>query len=102
MCLILFLNNFKSSKDKTKLLDGKEAEFYKNFSDINDLKIRPHNALISKSGQNAETSGIWLFSKQFRDLLSENDHIIIQLRLSVCVCVCVRLYPIPYVNMAGR
>ena len=32
--------NFKSSKDKTKLLDGKEAEFYQ-ISDINDLKIRP-------------------------------------------------------------
>ena len=39
----LFLNNFKSSKERTKLLDGKEAKFYtsKHFSDINDLKIRP-------------------------------------------------------------
>ena len=36
----LFFNNFKSSNDRTKSLDGKEAEFYKNFSDINDLKIR--------------------------------------------------------------
>ena len=35
------LNNFKSSKDKTKLLCGKEAEFYENFSNIIDLKIRP-------------------------------------------------------------
>ena len=41
MCLTLFLNNFKSSKDKTKLLGGKEAEFYENFSDIIDLKIQP-------------------------------------------------------------
>ena len=41
MCLTLFLNNFKSGKDKTKSLDGKEAEFYNNFSDSNDLKIRP-------------------------------------------------------------
>ena len=39
MCLTLFLNSFKSSKDKTKLLGGKEAEFYKNCSDIIDLKI---------------------------------------------------------------
>ena len=37
--LVLF-NNFTSSKDRTKSLDGKEAEFYKDFSDINDLKIR--------------------------------------------------------------
>ena len=44
-------------KDRTKLLDGKEAEFLKNFFDINDLEIQPL-ALISKSGQNAETSGI--------------------------------------------
>ena len=36
----LFLNDLKSSNDRTKLLDGKEAEFYDNFSDINDLKIR--------------------------------------------------------------
>ena len=36
-----FSNNFKSSTDRTKLLDGKEAEFYDNFSDINDLKIQP-------------------------------------------------------------
>ena len=41
MSLTLFLNNFKSSNDKTKLLDEKEADFYDNFSDINDLKIRP-------------------------------------------------------------
>ena len=41
MSLTLFLNNFKGSKDKTKLLSGKEAEFYDNFSDIIDLKIRP-------------------------------------------------------------
>ena len=41
MCLTLFLNNSKSSKDKTKLLNGKEAEFYKIFYDINDLKVRP-------------------------------------------------------------
>ena len=36
-----FSNNFKSSTDRTKLLDGKEAEFYENFSDINELKIQP-------------------------------------------------------------
>ena len=41
MSLTLFLNNFKSSEDITKLLDGKEAEFYKYVSDIDDLKIRP-------------------------------------------------------------
>ena len=35
-----------------------------------------HNVLISKSDQNAEKSGIWLFSNYFRDLLSENAHII--------------------------
>ena len=34
-----------------------------------------NNALISKSGQNAEKSGILLFSNYFRDLLSENVHI---------------------------
>ena len=28
-----------SSKDRTVLLGGKEVEFYKNFSGINDLKI---------------------------------------------------------------
>ena len=38
---LVFLNNFKSSNDRNKSLDGKEAEFYKDFSDINDLKIRP-------------------------------------------------------------
>ena len=38
---LVFLNNFKSSKDRTKLLDGKGAEFHKNCFDINDLKIRP-------------------------------------------------------------
>ena len=38
---LVFSNNFKSSEDRTKLLDGKEAEFYNNFSDINDLKISP-------------------------------------------------------------
>ena len=32
---------FKSSKDRTKLLDGNESEFYDNFSNINDLKIQP-------------------------------------------------------------
>ena len=36
---LVFFNNFKSSKARTKLLDGKEAEFYDNFSDINDVKI---------------------------------------------------------------
>ena len=41
MCLTLFLNNFKSSKGKTKLLGEKEAEFYDNFSDIIDLKMQP-------------------------------------------------------------
>ena len=41
MCLTLFFNHFKSSKDKTKLLGEKEAEFYENFSDIIDLKIQP-------------------------------------------------------------
>ena len=35
-----------------------------------------HNALISKTGRNAEKSGMWLFSNNFRDLLSENVHII--------------------------
>ena len=40
MCLTLFLNNFKSSKDKTWLLSVKEAEFYEIFSDIIDLKFR--------------------------------------------------------------
>ena len=35
-----------------------------------------HNALISKSGQNADKSGIWLFSNYFWDLLSENVHIV--------------------------
>ena len=30
----------KSVRDRTKLLDGKEAEFYYNFSDINDKKIQ--------------------------------------------------------------
>ena len=39
--LVLFFNNFKSSRDKTKLLGGKEAESYKIFSDIIDLKIQP-------------------------------------------------------------
>ena len=34
-----------------------------------------HYALISKSGQNAEKSGIWLFSNYFRYLLSKNVHI---------------------------
>ena len=68
---------WRSFEDRTKLLEGKEAEFYKNVSDINDLKIRQlvtlHNALMSKSGQNAEKSGLWLwlFSNYFRDLLSE-------------------------------
>ena len=71
MCLTLFLNNFKSSKDRTKLLDGKEAEFVMFF--INNLKIRPS---ISKSGQNVERSGIWLISNYFCDLLSENVHMI--------------------------
>ena len=76
MCLALFLNN-KSSKDRTKLLDGKEAEFYDNFSDINDLNIRPLvTHLISKCGQNAERSEIWLFHTIFRDLLFENVHLI--------------------------
>ena len=75
-CSELVFNNFKSSKDRTKSLDGKEAEFYENVSDINDLKIRPYNPLISKNGQNAEKSGIWLLSNYFRDLLSENVHII--------------------------
>ena len=32
-------NNFKSSKDRTKLPDGKEGKSYKTFSDINDTKI---------------------------------------------------------------
>ena len=36
---LVFFNNFKSSKARTKLLNGIEAEFYENFSDINDLKI---------------------------------------------------------------
>ena len=36
---IFFLNIFKTSNDRTKLLDRKESEFYENFSDINDLKI---------------------------------------------------------------
>ena len=40
MSLTLYLNNFKSSRDKPKLLGGKEAEFYDTFSDI-DLKIQP-------------------------------------------------------------
>ena len=35
----LFLNNFKRSKDRTKLMDGKEAGFYDNFFDINDPTI---------------------------------------------------------------
>ena len=35
-----FWNNVKSSKDRTKLLGGKEAKFYYDFSDINYLKIR--------------------------------------------------------------
>ena len=37
---LVFFNNFKSSKDRTKFLDVKEAKFYEKFSDINDLKIR--------------------------------------------------------------
>ena len=41
MSLTLCLNNFKSNQDKTKLLGGKEAEFYKNCSDIIDLKFQP-------------------------------------------------------------
>ena len=62
----VFLHNFKSSKDRTKLLDGKEAEFYKIFSDTNYLKIQPLvTTPISKSGQNAEKSGMWLFFKLF-------------------------------------
>ena len=35
-----------------------------------------HNALISKSGQNAKKSGIWLFSNYFWYSLSGNVHII--------------------------
>ena len=70
MSLTSFLNNFKSSKVKTKLLDGKEAEFYRIFSDVTDLKIRPswHNALISKSGQMKKKNGILLFFKLFSGL----------------------------------
>ena len=37
MCLTLFFNNLKSNRDRTKLLDGKESEFYKNCFDINYL-----------------------------------------------------------------
>ena len=38
-----------------------------------------HNVLISKSGQNAERLGKWLFSNYFRDLVSENIPIITKL-----------------------
>ena len=71
-----FSNKIKSCKDSTKLLDGKQAEFYGNFSDINFNQQSLHSTLISKSGQNADKSGIWLFSNFFWDLLSENVHIV--------------------------
>ena len=76
MYLTLFYNNLKSSKDRTKLLNGKEAEFYENFSRINYLTIRP---LVTTQRldlvevvkmQKNQTYGF--FSNYFRDLLSEN------------------------------
>ena len=74
MSLTSFFNNFKSSKDRNILLDGKEAEFYGIYLDVTDLKIRPMRAtvttqhLVSKSGQNAEKPGIWLIFKPFSRL----------------------------------
>ena len=40
MSLTSFLKNFKNSRDRTTLLDGKEAELYNNFPDINYLNIQ--------------------------------------------------------------
>ena len=75
----VFLNNFKSSSDRTSHWMEKKQNFIRIFlmpiiwkSDHWSL----HHALISKSGKNAENSRILLFSNLFRDLLSENVHII--------------------------
>ena len=60
MCLTLFLNNFKSSKDRTTLLDEKQMNVIGFFPISIILKSDHwslHNALISKTGRNAEKSG---------------------------------------------